>query len=293
MNQASHLRTKLREEGMIVAPGAYDCITARLINQAGFPAVYMTGAGTAAAAGFPDLGLVTMTEMAENAGRIAATVDIPVIADADTGFGTEMHAYRTVREYERRGIAALHIEDQVFPKRCGHLDGKEIVPREEFLSKIRAATAARRSPDFLIIARTDARAVAGMDEAIHRANAALEAGADIAFVEAPQSQEEAGAIPRLVRGPCLLNFHRGGKTPNLDLKWAEAVGYKVAIVPGVLLRSVVAICDQMLAELKETHRHPLTVREFTTPELFDRLGRKEWEALRQRFSAPPPSAAAE
>ncbi|MCW8086599.1 isocitrate lyase/PEP mutase family protein [Sabulicella glaciei] len=293
MTQASQLRAKMREDGMIVAPGAYDCITARLIHQAGFPAVYMTGAGTAAAAGFPDLGLTTMTEMAENAGRIAAAVPVPVIADADTGFGTELHAYRTVREYERRGVAGLHVEDQVFPKRCGHLDGKAIVPREEFLAKIRAAVAARISPDFLIIARTDARAVAGMDEAIHRANAALEAGADMAFVEAPQSQDEAAAIPSLVRGPCLLNFHRGGKTPSLDLKWAEGVGYKLAIVPGVLLRSVVAICDQMLAELKETNRHPLTVRDFTTPELFDRLGRKEWEALRERFSVPPTSAAAE
>lgn len=285
MTQASHLRARLREDGMIVAPGAYDCITARLIGQAGFPAVYMTGAGTAAAAGYPDLGLATLTEMADNAGRIAAAVDLPVIADADTGFGTEMHAYRTIREYERRGVAALHIEDQVFPKRCGHLDGKEVVPREEFLAKIRAAVAARLSPDFVIIARTDARAVAGLDEAVDRANAALEAGADIAFVEAPQSQDEAGAIPRLVRGPCLLNVHRGGKTPNLDLKWAEAVGYKLAIVPGLLLRSVVAICEQMLTELRETHRHPLPVRDFTTPELHDRFGRAEWDALRERFRA--------
>jgi 2-methylisocitrate lyase-like PEP mutase family enzyme len=283
MTQAARLRAKLSDAGMIVAPGAYDCITARLVRQAGYPAVYMTGAGTAGAAGFPDLGLVTMSEMADNAGRMAAAVEIPVIADADAGFGAPMHVYRTVREYERRGVAAIHIEDQAFPKRCGHLDGKEIVPREEFLAKIRAAVDARRSSDFLVIARTDVRAVDGMDEAIHRANAAFEAGADMAFVEAPQSQEEAGAIPRLVHGPCLLNLHRGGKTPNLDLDWAEAVGYKIAIVPGLLLRSVIAVCEQMLAELKETRRHPLPLREFTTPELHDRLGRAEWEALRDRF----------
>jgi len=281
---ATRLREMLRAPGMVVAPGAYDCLTARMVQQAGFGAIYMTGAGTAASIGVPDLGLATLTEMADNAGRMAAVSDLPVIADADTGFGSEINAYRTVREYERRGVAAIHIEDQQFPKRCGHLDGKEIVPREEFLLKIQAAAAAKRSPDFMIIARTDARAVAGLDEAIWRANASLEAGADMVFVEAPQSQEEAGAIPGLVKGPCLLNFHRGGKTPNLDLKWAESVGYKVAIVPGLLLRSVVAICDQMLAELKATNKHPVPVREFTTPELHDRFGRAEWDALRDRFS---------
>ncbi|WP_426954611.1 isocitrate lyase/PEP mutase family protein [Muricoccus radiodurans] len=285
MSQAKRLREMLRGQGMVIAPGAYDGITARLIDQAGFPAVYMTGAGTAAAAGYPDLGLVTMTEMVENAGRIAAVVGVPVIADADTGFGTELHAYRAVREFERRGVAAIHIEDQEFPKRCGHLDGKQVVPAEEFVAKIRAAAAARLSPDFTIIARTDARATHGLDEAIARANAALDAGADMAFVEAPQSAEEMEAIPRRVRGPCLLNVHRGGKTPNLDLRWAEEIGYKVAIVPGLLLRSVVGICERMLDELKTTNRHPLPVREFTTPELHDRLGRAEWDALRDRFKS--------
>jgi 2-methylisocitrate lyase-like PEP mutase family enzyme len=292
MSQARRFREMLREEGMIIAPGAYDCITARLINQADFPAVYMTGAGTAAACGYPDLGLATMTEMVENAGRIAAVVDVPVIADADTGFGTELHAYRAVREFERQGVAAIHIEDQEFPKRCGHLDGKQVVPTEEFVAKIRAAVAARRTPDFTIIARTDARATHGLDEAIARANAALAAGADVAFVEAPQSAEEAAIIPRRVHGPCLLNFHRGGKTPNLDLKWAEEVGYKIAIVPGILLRSVVGICEQMLTELKATNRHPIPVREFTTPELHDRFGRAEWDALRDRFKAPDGDQAA-
>src|SRR5579863_2769417 len=215
MSNASKLRDLLRQEGMVTAPGAYDCITARLIEQAGFSAVYMTGAGTAAALGYPDYGLVTMSEMVENAGRIAAAVKAPVIADADTGYGNELNVTRTVREYEQRGVAGIHIEDQGFPKKCGHLDDKEIVPREDWLAKLRAAVAARRSSDFTIIARTDSRAVAGFDEAIARANAAIAAGADMVFVEAPQTLEEVAAVPRLVKGPCLLNVVRHGKTPEV------------------------------------------------------------------------------
>src|SRR5438270_6788944 len=163
MTQAARLRELLRRDGMVVAPGAYDCITARCIAQAGFDAVYMTGAGTAATLGYPDYGLLTMSEMADNAGRIAASVDLPVIADADTGYGNELNATRTVREYERRGVASLHIEDQGFPKKCGHLENKLIVPRDEFIAKIRAAVAARRDPDLVVIARTDARASLGFD----------------------------------------------------------------------------------------------------------------------------------
>src|SRR3954451_8228307 len=187
MTQAARLRQLLRRDGMVVAPGAYDCITAKLIAQAGFEAVYMTGAGTAATLGYPDYGLVTMSEMVGNAGRIAAAVDLPVVADADTGYGNELNAVRTVREYEARGVAGIHIEDQVFPKKCGHLDNKEVIPREDYIAKIRAAAEARRTKDFLVIARTDARAVIGFDEAIQRANAALAAGAEMVFVEAPQT----------------------------------------------------------------------------------------------------------
>src|SRR3954466_2224632 len=214
MTQAARFRELLQRDGMVVAPGAYDCITARLIERAGFDAVYMTGAGTAATLGYPDFGLVTMSEMVANAPRIAAAVELPVIADADTGYGNELNVVRTVREYETAGVAGIHIEDQGFPKKCGHLEEKEIVPGEDWLAKIRAAASARRSPDFLIIARTDSRAVAGFDEAVARANAALGAGADMAFVEAPQTLEEVAAVPRLVKGPCLLNVVRGGKTPT-------------------------------------------------------------------------------
>jgi 2-methylisocitrate lyase-like PEP mutase family enzyme len=287
MTQASRFRALLHKDGMVVAPGAYDCITAKLIEQAGFAAVYMTGAGTAATLGYPDFGLVTMSEMAANAARIAAAVELPVVADADTGYGNELNVFRTLREFERSGVAGIHIEDQEFPKKCGHLEGKQIIPREDYLAKIRAAAAARRDRDFAIIARTDARAVAGFDEAVARANAALAAGADMAFVEAPQTQEEVAAVPRLVKGPCLLNVVRGGKTPDLDLREAERMGYKLAIVPGLLIQSVVGICEQMLAELKASHRHPPLAKEITVPEMFRRFGAAEWDALRDRFRAAP------
>src|SRR5205814_1890182 len=196
MAEAARFRELMRRDGMVVAPGAYDCITARLIERAGFEAVYMTGAGTAAMLGYPDFGLVSMSEMVANGGRIAAVVELPVIADADTGYGNELNVVRTVRAYEAAGVAGVHIEDQEFPKKCGHLDDKRIVPREDWLAKIRAAASARRSLDFLIIARTDSRAVAGFDEAITRAKAAIAAGADTASVEAPQTAEEGAGVPR-------------------------------------------------------------------------------------------------
>jgi 2-methylisocitrate lyase-like PEP mutase family enzyme len=283
MTQASRFRELLARDGMVVAPGAYDCITARTIVRAGFDCVYMTGAGTAATLGYPDFGLVTMTEMVENAARIAAAVEVPVIADADTGYGNELNTVRTVREYEARGVAGIHIEDQGFPKKCGHLDDKEIVPREEWLAKIRAAASSRRSADFTIIARTDSRAVLGFDEAIQRANLALAAGADMAFVEAPQTLAEVASVPRLVGGPCLLNVVRGGKTPDLDLGDAERMGYKLAIVPGLLIKSVIGICEQALAELKSTNRHPPLPKEMTVREVFQLSGADEWDARRTAF----------
>jgi carboxyvinyl-carboxyphosphonate phosphorylmutase len=291
MTQTRRFRALLQRDEMIVAPGAYDCITAKLIEQAGFAAVYMTGAGTAASLGYPDFGIVTMSEMVANAGRLVAAVEVPVVADADAGYGNELNVVRTVREFESRGVAGIHIEDQVFPKKCGHLEGKEIIPREDYLAKIRAAIAARRDANLTIIARTDARAVAGLDEAITRANAALASGADMAFVEAPQTEEEVAAVPRLVNGPCLLNVVRGGKTPDIDLRQAEALGYKLAIVPGLLIKSVVDICDKMLSELKSTHRHPPPAKEMTLPDMFRRFGADEWDALRERFRGPLHNAA--
>ena len=173
MTRAHEFRKLLADADIIRAPGVYDGITAKLVEQAGFPVVYMTGAGTSISRGYPDFGLLTQTEMVDNAAVIARTVNIPVIADADTGYGNELNVTRTVNEYEHAGVSAIHIEDQVSPKRCGHLDDKEIIPLDEYMAKIRAAASARRDPDFVIIARTDARAVNGFDDAIERANAAL------------------------------------------------------------------------------------------------------------------------
>jgi 2-methylisocitrate lyase-like PEP mutase family enzyme len=281
ISPATRLRALLKQDGMVIAPGAYDCISARVIAQAGFPAVYMTGAGTAATLGYPDYGLVTMSEMAENAGRLAAAVTVPVIADADTGYGNELNVTRTVREYEKRGVAGLHIEDQGFPKKCGHLDDKTVIPRDEYLAKVRAAAAARRDPDFLLIARTDSRAVIGFEEAVTRMNAALEAGADMAFLEAPQTPEEVAAVPRLVKGPCLLNVVSGGKTPVLDLDYAQRLGFKLAILPGLMFQTAVSAFDGVLADVKANHRHP--DMKISLKEKFRRMGSDEWDALRTRF----------
>jgi 2-methylisocitrate lyase-like PEP mutase family enzyme len=291
MSRGRQFRDLLQRDGLVIAPGAYDCVTARCIAQAGFNAVYMTGAGTAATLGYPDYGLVTMSEMADNAGRIAAAVAAPVIADADTGYGNELNATRTVREYERRGLAGLHIEDQGFPKKCGHLDNKAIVPREEYLAKIRAAVAARRDPDFFIIARTDSRAVLGFDEAVARANAALGAGADMAFVEAPQTLEEVAAVPRLVNGPCLLNVVWRGKTPEVSFDEARQMGYRLAIVPGMLFKAVIGVCDATLAELRRTGRHPVPMNSMTVHEAFARVGADEWDAVSERCRSPEPRRA--
>ena len=276
--------------GMITAPGVYDGLMARLVARAGFRAAYMTGAGTAVSHGLPDYGLLTMTEMVANAARIAAAADIAVIADADTGFGNELNVTRAVREYQRAGVAAIHIEDQGFPKKCGHLDDKEIVPRAEFIAKIRAAVAARSDPDFKIIARTDARAPLGFEEAIARANAALAAGADIAFVEAPQTLDELRAVPRLVNGPCLFNLVYGGKTPDIDLATAAEMGFRLAILPDVLWREIVMVCESTLAEIA-AGRLPDQSTGLTVRELFERAGAAEWDALRTRFADPSREAA--
>jgi len=278
MSKARQLRELLLTDGMITAPGAYDCITARMIEQAGFSVVYMTGAGTAAALGYPDYGLITMSEMVENGGRIAAAVKTPVIADADTGYGNELNVVRTVREYEQRGVAGIHIEDQSFPKKCGHLENKTVIPLDDYLAKIRAAVSARRDPDFLIIARTDARAVFGFEEAIRRANASIDMGADMAFVEAPQSLEEVAEVPRLVRGSCLLNIVWRGKTPDIALDDAQAMGYKVAILPVLLFNAAAGVCDQMLNELKRERRHPTPAADIAPKEFFQRMGANHWKS---------------
>lgn len=290
MSAADRLAAELRGGTMVVAPGVYDCITAKAVAAAGFGAAYMSGAGTAATLGFPDYGLTTMTEMVENAGRIATAVDLPVIADADTAFGNELNATRTVREFETRGVAAIHIEDQDFPKRCGHLDDKPLISLDDFVAKIRAAAAAKRNPNFTIIARTDSRAAHGLEEAVRRANAALEAGADMAFVEAPQTMEEVAAVPKLVRGPCLLNIVWRGKTPDVEIADAEAMGYRLAILPGMLIAAIISRSEEVLGELRSTGRHPKLDDRMTVREIFRRMGSDEWDPLRDRFRHPAAAA---
>lgn len=283
MSNSAKLRTLLASKKMIVAPGAIDCITGRAIAQAGFSAVYMTGAGTSATLGYPDYGLITMSEMVGNASRIVNSIDIPLISDSDTGFGNELNVFRTVQEFERAGVSAIHIEDQVFPKKCGHLDNKELVSRDDFVAKIRAASAARKSKDFCVIARTDSRAVAGLEEAIERANLALANGADVAFVEAPQTMEEIAAVPKRVKGPCLLNIVRGGKTPEIELEAAERMGYAIAIVPGLLLGGILQTCDRLLGDLKQGKFPPVTGSPGKT---FARFGAAEWDERRTAFRDP-------
>ena len=241
---AARLRALLDSGQTIVAPGAFDPLSARLVEEAGFPAVYMTGFGTSAALiGRPDVGLLTMTEMAGNAGRIAACVDIPVIADADTGYGNPLNVIRTVGAYEAAGVAGIHIEDQVAPKKCGHLEGKLVIPAEEMAEKVRAAVEARTQPEFVIIARTDARAVEGLERALERARLYREAGADVLFIEALVSEAEIEEAARAFPGvPLLFNWAEGGKTPPVSLARLTELGYRIVIFPiGTLLAATAAM----------------------------------------------------
>lgn len=281
MSSASKLRDHIASSTMLVAPGSYDCITARMIERSGFGAVYVSGGCSSVMLGFPDYGLVSATEIIDNAGRIVNSVSVPVIVDADTGYGNELNVTRTIRDLESRGVAAIQIEDQTFPKVCGHLDGKEVLPTERFANKIRAAAAARRDKDTIIIARTDARATLGFEEAVRRMNAALDAGADVAFLEAPQSLEETAQAPQLIHGPCLLNVVRGGKSPLLDLREAARMGYRIAIVPALLLMHAIGSFEQILQELKQSQIHPQTT--VTVREMFQRTGSGPWDEIQSQY----------
>src|SRR3990170_1895050 len=252
MRASTRLRELLKGPDIIVAPGAYDGFSARLVEAAGFKAAYMTGAGTAAShLGQPDLGLTTLTEMATHAAHLAGCLSIPLIADADTGYGNVLNVVRTVREYERAGVAGLHIEDQVAPKKCGHIAGKQVIPTDEFCDKIRAASEYRTDPDLLIIARTDARAVTGLDDAIDRGNRYAEAGADVIFVEAPQGMDEVQRIAREVKAPLLANMVPGGKTPAVKFSELERLGFRIVIYPAVCMGAAVAAIERSLARLRE------------------------------------------
>ena len=285
MRTTTRLRQMLNAPGLIVAPGAYDGISARLIEAAGFSAVYMTGAGTAAShLGEPDLGLATLTEMATHAHHLAACVSLPVIADADTGYGNALNVVRTVREYERAGVAGLHLEDQVAPKKCGHIAGKQVVPTAEFVDKIRAAVEYRTDPDFVIIARTDARAVTGLDDAIERANRYAEAGADVIFVEAPQTEDEVLRVAREVKAPLLANMVAGGRTPAVKAAELERLGFKIVIFPAVCMGAAIPAMEQALVRLRETGTDWHGGTPLGPLDIFRKVGFDWWHAVEQKFA---------
>ena len=232
---------------------------------------------------------MTMSEMVDNAGRMAGAIDIPLIADMDTGYGNELNVIRAVREYEQRGVAGFHIEDQVFPKRCGHFDGKDVISRDDFVSKIRAAAAARRNKDTVIIARTDALAIAGFDEAVDRMNACLEAGADVAFLEAATTAEQLAEIPKRIKGPCLATQNsRGMRTPRLKIEELQAMGYRIAIFPGLLSRHVFVSCRTVLEDLQRTQNWPASACEVETMMDYPRaLGMEQFKKWETQFKSAP------
>ena len=249
MKTAKRLRELIEKPGIAIAPGAYDAFSAKLIEAVGFDAVYMTGFGTAASTlGYPDIGLLTLTDMVTNVKRIADAVMLPVIADADTGYGNHLNVIRTVEEYEKAGSAAIQIEDQISPKRCGHMEGHKLVSPGEMVAKIRAAVKARKDGDMVIIARTDAISAEGFEEAIRRANIYREEGADVLFVEAPRDIDQLEKIPKLVKGPTLVNI--APKTPYLHINKYEDMGYALAIYPAISITAVYAAIREKLVELK-------------------------------------------
>ncbi len=248
MKMTTKLRELIQSREILMAPGAYDAFSAKIVESVGFKAVYMSGFGTAASMlGLPDIGFLTMTEMVANAKRIADAVSIPVIADADTGYGNHLNVMRTVEEYERAGIAAIQIEDQVSPKRCGHMEGHRIISAEEMMAKVRAAVRVRKDKDMLCIARTDAISAEGFDEAIRRGNLYREAGADILFIEAPTHVEQLARIPKLINGPVLVNI--APKTPYLHVSKYEEMGYAMAIYPPICITTTYKALKSELMEL--------------------------------------------
>jgi 2-methylisocitrate lyase-like PEP mutase family enzyme len=279
----ARLRALLATGELIVAPGVFDGISAHLVRRTGFKAAYLTGAGAAASGfGLPDIGLVTGSEMAERAAMIADAVgDLPLIADADTGYGAAINVVRTVRAYERAGVAAIQLEDQTFPKRCGHLPDKEVISQAEFCAKLGAAVDART--DALIVARTDARAVLGLDAAIDRANAYAQAGADVIFVEAPRTAAEVERIAKEVDAPLLINLVLDGLTPDGGPEYLQDLGYAIAIHPVDLFA---AAAHAMIAALTELGGTPLGQVGRSPKTLFELVGLTEWQAIGDAFTAP-------
>lgn len=284
--KSAALKSLFARDEILLAPGAYDAFTARLIQEAGFEAVYLSGAGISfSTLGQPDVGLLTLTEMATRAANVAAAVKLPLIADGDTGYGNAINVQRTIREYERAGVAAIQLEDQAFPKRCGHLAGKELISAKEMVGKIRAAIAARSDSNFMLIARTDARSVEGLDAALGRAEMYLHAGADILFVEAPESLAELRRIGETFRGAILMaNIVEGGKTPLLSAPELSSLGFKFVIFPNSLTRRFARAGLELLGTL---HRDGTTramldqMMSFT--EINEMLGIQGFRQLEKEF----------
>jgi 2-methylisocitrate lyase-like PEP mutase family enzyme len=285
MKPTTRLRQLLKDKDLLMAPGVSDGVAARLAAKKGFDAIYMTGAGTCAVRlGQPDTGVITLTEMADHAQNMAGASGLPVISDADDGFGGVINVMRAVKRYEQAGVAALHIEDQQLPKRCGHLSGKAIVPVEEMQSKIRAALAARSDPDFLIIARTDALAVEGFEAALTRAKAYEDAGADAIFVESPVNMEQLQRIPKALSRPALFNMASSGKTPFLHRDEIAQLGFKIAIYPIFTLLAAMKAMSDMLDVLKTQGTVKNVVGEIASfRELFSLMGLEEVQALEKQF----------
>lgn len=281
------LRRLIARGEPLLAPGAFDSLSARLVEEAGFEAVYMTGFGASASVlGRPDVGLLTMNEMVDHARQISeAVAPLPVIADADTGYGNAINVIRTVQQYELAGVAGIHIEDQLAPKKCGHMSGKVVIPADEMEGKIRSAIAARRDPDFVIIARTDARAVEGLDSAIERAKRYRECGADVLFVEAPEDHWEIEKIAKTFEGfPLIFNWAEGGKTPPINYKQIKDLGFSIVIFPVGTLLSATRAMQIVLKSIKEIGT-PLDVMNLMVPfgEFLDFIGLPEINRLEQKF----------
>ncbi|NIS60143.1 MAG: methylisocitrate lyase [Proteobacteria bacterium] len=288
--RSARLRELLSREEILMAPGAHDALTARIAEMCNFEAVYMTGAGTVnTQLGMPDHSIITLTEMVQNAARIARATTLPIVSDADTGYGGVLNVMRTVDEFHRAGISGIHIEDQVMPKRCGHVEGKEVIPMEEMMGKIRAACQARTDPDFLIIARVDARAPLGFDEAVRRGKAYLDAGADMIFPEALESEEEFRAYARQVRGPLLANMTEFGRTPYLTAAKFQEMGYRMVIYPASAMRVTIKAIHELFTEIRSTGtQRQFLERMFTRDQLYELIGYREMLDLEKQFAGEAP-----
>ena len=291
----TRLRALLRRPQCTLAPGVADALAARLVALEGFEAVYMTGFGTSLTRlGMPDVGLLTASEMVDNAARIADASGLPVVADADTGYGNPINTRRTIRDYEKAGVAGVHLEDQDWPKRCGHLAGKRVIPVADMVAKIQAACDARRDADFVIIARTDAIAVEGLDAALARGERYREAGADVLFIEAPVGRAEVERVARHFQGtPLLYNMAASGKTPDLAADELGRLGFRLAIYPNWLLLAAIPAMQHVLRELKNTGSiAQLRDKVASFKQFTDIAGLPEIQRLEARYGVPEDRRAA-